>query len=229
MYWFNLPSIIVKKIKDIEFMHVKLHRKTNKYDIYYEIKYIMHLNNSPYRSNDNKYAMFVKWNDGSNYILLIGQNPAECQTIKKQQFHTDNTNWNIIKTLKSLGYDGYIMINTFSSINSKGNLVTFINNQNKNLDVFNCILKTLKIKNIYLACTQTNFVALDFVKNLQSKKNLNYYKFMCKDRTISHFSQQFFARNLSACNLNNVNITFAQLSIVSASVDSKNNICKVGF
>lgn len=227
MYWFDVPDILVKKIANTEFFHVKLHRTTKKFNIIYEVKYIMHLNNSPYQINDKKYAMFIKWSNGSNYRLIIGQNPSISKTIKKQSFHVDDTNWNIIKTLKSLNYDGYIMINTFPTIDPKGKSISNIIKSQINIEVFNCIINTLKIQYIDLACTKSNNVALDFINNAIINSKLNYCKFEYGQQTISHFSQQFFNTTLSSNSSNTVKITQTQVSIKFPC--STNNTCKVDF
>ena len=91
-------------------------------------------NHSPYVTGHDKYAMFIKWGDGNNAAIVVGQNPAVCQTIGNCRFHPDNTNWNIIKILRKMGYDGCIMVNTFSCIDTKGEKIKKIPEQGESFE-----------------------------------------------------------------------------------------------
>lgn len=145
MYWFNIPEKLVNKVKNIDLFDVKLHRLTKAANIVYEVKYIMEKRNDPYKINNNKYAMFVRWREGDNFLIIVGQNPAVCKTINNQRYHIDETNWNIIKFLRNK-YDGYIMVNTFSEIDPNGKNINHINCQCKNISILNNILKYLQTK-----------------------------------------------------------------------------------
>lgn len=191
--WFDIPKEISKKNTFLDYFTVSLERKGIKYCV----RYLMEKNHSPYTIGHDKYAMFIKWNgENNNIAIIVGQNPAACQTINNSRFHPDDTNWNIIKILKKMGYDGYIMINTFSCIDSNGRAIKSIPPQCRNISVAKDILEDRQISNvkIILACSNSNNIAYNFIQFLSKYQNRLYrVEGYTKQQTtipIFHFSTQ---------------------------------------
>ena len=166
--WYDIPQSIAKR-NQLDYFIVLL----KKQNVNYTVTYLIDKNHSPYQIGHDKYAMFIKWREGDNIAVVIGQNPSVCKTIGGCRFHPDETNWNIIKILKKMGYDGYIMVNTFSGIDPNGKQIKNIPKQNRNIAVVKKILNNKQISKapIILACTHSNCIALDFIQFLKNTKN----------------------------------------------------------
>ena len=170
--WLDIPKILAKNNTFLDFFTVSLERR----DIKYSVTYLMGKNHSPYVTGHDKYAMFIKWGDGNNAAIVVGQNPAVCQTIGNCRFHPDNTNWNIMKILRKMGYDGCIMVNTFSCIDTKGEKIKKIPEQGRNISVVEGMIREPQLSEvpIILACTNSNRIALDFIQFLKKYEKRLY-------------------------------------------------------
>lgn len=223
--WFDIPQTIAER-NHLDYFTVSLKRK----EVNYTVTYLMGSNHSPYVTGNDKYAMFIKWRDGDNIAVVVGQNPAVCKTIRRCRFHPDDTNFNIIKILSKMDYDGYIMVNTFSCIDTNGKQIKSIPQQNRNIAVAKDILGNKQISKapIILACTNSNYIALDFIQFLNGYKERLYkiqghVKKTSKTISIFHFSMQAlnkrsydFTKNASIIRLK---------SIKTKAVNSSNNSC----
>lgn len=228
MNWFDLPQEIAKKFK-VDYFTVSCQRGTDTQPmIDYTVTYLMEKENSPYNKNDNKYAMFIKWSEGGKIAIIIGQNPSKCKTILSgQRFHPDDTNWNIIKLLKQHGYDGYIMLNTFSKIDPDGGKNRSIPKQSKNIKIANCILgfECLQNVKIILACSTTNNIAYDFMNALKNSKKALYAIYVETEEQyelLSHFSSRSLPRSINRCD----RIILESDSLILKEINTDTNTCK---
>ncbi|MDY3215166.1 MAG: DUF1643 domain-containing protein [Ruminococcus sp.] len=214
----------IAKKYSLDYFDVNLVRQS----IPYTVTYLMHKNHSPYKVGDKKYAMYIKWGKGDKVAIVIGQNPSVCQTIDNCKFHPDNTNWNIIKILRNMGYDGYIMLNTFAEIDSKGTKINIIQPQKLNISISYDILSSYKNIDVIIACTINNYIALDYMKAIKNRNDLNLCVCEGKNKDgvskyIYHFSQQNYNLNYKA----NAGVSIKKISSLEyENDDSSKNICK---
>jgi len=221
---------IIKKTKkrfDKKCFNVELERKIKENQVNYQVEYLMEKNEDPCKKNDHKYAMRVYWENNygnSKYCIIIGQNPSLSRSIKKSEYHVDDTNWNIIKILRKKGYKGYIMLNTFSTINPSGSSINAPASQDNstNVEISKYIIKKMRHLDIIIACTQNNYVAEDYIDMLNCKFKSRLKKMVYNNVVISHFSTIVLNRNKILKNIKNI-------QIIKATIEKTNNNCKIKF
>ena len=186
---------LINKLKlkfknDLEVITCETTRATKQLKLTYNVSYIMKKSSIPSKLNDIKYAMFIKWKNEGKYLIVIGQNPSQSKTVRGFANNVDDTNWNIIKILNLNGYAGYIMLNTFPEIDPSGKNYTAQNLHMKdiglNIRISKLIMKDLKRVKSILACTTTNPVSKDYLKNVIRKHPM----YMVSNPKTTHFATQ---------------------------------------
>ena len=127
-----------------------------------------------------------------------------------------------------MGYDGYIMLNTFAEIDSKGTKINIIQPQKLNISISYDILSSYKNIDVIIACTINNYIALDYMKAIKNRNDLNLCVCEGKNKDgvskyIYHFSQQNYNLNYKA----NAGVSIKKISSLEyENDDSSKNICK---
>lgn len=79
-----------------------------------------------------KLAEKISWNNGNNFAICVGYNPAQMNTS-----NLDKTNELVVSLMQQCGYDGYYLFNMFSVINPNKNATKGKNN------LLECIADTI--------------------------------------------------------------------------------------
>lgn len=156
--------------------------------IAYTVWYCMEKNANPNTNGNTKYAMKVLWDVFLPFIIVIGQNPS----ISKK-FKIDPTNENLVKSLKAMGYGGYIMLNTFPIICSKDAYPPKKNG--KNIRIARKVILANHNMDVLLACSFSNPISSPFYDQIISKNMSKMKVCYYAGNVISHFSQMVFNRN----------------------------------
>lgn len=90
-----------------------------------------------------KLAEKISWNNGDNFAICIGYNPAQMNTS-----NLDKTNELVASLMQKCGYDGYYLFNMFSVISSNKSATKGKNN------LLECIADTI---NSYCSYNKTSF------------------------------------------------------------------------
>lgn len=173
--------------KKIDIIDVNAYRKTKQLEQHYRVKYFMKKGSDPYKINDIKYKMeisFCKFR--FEHAVVIGQNPSICKTCKGYKYNVDDTNWNIIKVLKKLGFGGYTMLNMCPIIGPRGKSFSSYNKDPVNLKFVMREIKSAK-KPIILAAGVSNWLPLDFCEQLEKYKD-KFFVIKNDSKLVTHFS-----------------------------------------
>lgn len=90
-----------------------------------------------------KLAEKISWNNGNNFAICVGYNPAQMNTS-----NLDKTNELVVSLMQQCGYGGYYLFNIFSVISSNKSATKGKNN------LLECIANTI---NCYCSHNKTSF------------------------------------------------------------------------
>ena len=152
-------------------------------------------------------------NIGNRKAIVIGMNPG-----KQFKNSMDRTNDNIVKILRDSGYNSYIMINTFSLIESIVTAKTYYGKSSNfgfrnsiNIKICKRIIQKHKNYDLIIACTNNKWIRFDFFKNIIRKNKGRIKLAIYNGKIVTHFSPTVtrYLKNtkLILKNIKNVEIT----------------------